>query len=145
LILLLQLNKTKHHERGINMEFMNYTIEIAIDSAWNVSHLSKDWRKKHWVCKITDGSKSVMWDCYGGSMADIDEIEALYYLLSDAETFIDIHTLDDIADEFGYTDYKEIKSVYEALRDAYNKAVQFFGTEDAFVEVLNKVRERIDE
>jgi hypothetical protein len=145
LILLLQLNKTKHHERGINMEFMNYTIEIAIDSAWNVSRLSKDWRKKHWVCKITDGNKSVMWDCYGGLMTDIDEIEALYYLLSDAETFIDIHTLDDVADEFGYTDYKEIKSVYEGLRDAYNKAVQFFGTEDAFVEVLNKVREQIDE
>jgi hypothetical protein len=62
------------------MEFMNYTIEIALDSAWNVSRLSKDWRKKHWVCKITDGNKSIMWDCYGGSMADLEETEALYYL-----------------------------------------------------------------
>jgi hypothetical protein len=122
------------------MEFMNYTIDIALDSAWNVPRLSKDWRKKHWVCKITDGNKSIMWDCYGGSIAELKEAEALYYLLSDAETFIDIHTLDDIADEFGYTDYEEIKNVYNGLRDDYNKAIQFFGTEERFCEVLEVLR-----
>jgi hypothetical protein len=126
------------------MEFMNYTVEIAIDSAWSVSHLSKDWRKKHWVCKITDGSKSVMWDVYGGSMAELNETEALYYLLSDAESFIDIHTLDDIADELGYTDYQEIKNVYNVLRDSYNKAIQFFGTEERFCEVLETLRQEYD-
>jgi hypothetical protein len=126
------------------MEFMNYTIEIALDSAWNVSRLSKDWRKKRWLCKITDGNKSIMWDVYGGSMADLNETEALYYLLSDAETFIDIHTLDDIADEFGYTDYREIKNVYNVLRDSYNKAIQFFGTEERFCEVLEELRQKYD-
>jgi phosphoglycolate phosphatase-like HAD superfamily hydrolase len=85
-----------------------------------------------------------MWDCYGGSMSDLNETEALYYLLSDAETFIDIHTLDDIADEFGYTDYQEIKNVYNGLRDSYNKAIQFFGTEERFCEVLEKLREEYD-
>jgi len=107
------------------MEFMNYTIEIALDTAWNVSRLSKDWRKKHWVCKITDGNKSITWDCYGGSMAELNETEALYYLLSDAETFIDIHTLYD-------------------LRDSYNKAIAFFGTEEKFCEVLEALRQEYD-
>jgi hypothetical protein len=126
------------------MEFMNYTIEITLDSAWNVSRLSKDWRKKRWLCKITDGNKSIMWDCYGGSMSDLEETEALYYLLSDAVTFIDTHTLDDIAHEFGYTDYEEIKNVYNGLRDSYNKAIQFFGTEERFCEVLEKLIEEYD-
>jgi hypothetical protein len=122
------------------MEFMNYTIEIEADSTWSVPFVSKDWRKKHWICSITDGNRAITWDCYGGSIADLKETEALYYLLSDAETFIDIHTLDDIADEFGYTDYEEIKSVYNGLRDNYNKAVLFFGTEERFCEVLEVLR-----
>ena len=124
--------------------FKNYAIEVSVDSAWNVPKLSKDWRKKHWVCKVTDGNKSITWDCYGGSMADLNETEALYYLLSDAETFIDIHTLDDIADEFGYTDYQEIKTVYNGLRDSYNKAIAFFGTEEKFCEILDALRQEYD-
>jgi hypothetical protein len=85
-----------------------------------------------------------MWDCYGGSMSDLNETEALYYLLSDAETFLDIDTLDDIANEFGYTDYQEIKNVYNGLRDSYNKAIAFFGTEKEFCKVLKKLREEYD-
>lgn len=115
---------------------MNYTIEIALDTAWNVSRLSKDWRKKHWICSITDGNRAITWDCYGGSMAELNETEALYYLLSDAETFIDIHT-------FGYTDYVD-KNVYNGLRDSYNKAIQFFGTDERFVEVLETLRQQYD-
>ena len=123
---------------------MNYTIEIEADSTQSVPFVSKDWRKKHWTCSITDGNRAVWWDCYGGSMSELEETEALYYLLSDAETFIDIHTLDDIADEFGYTDYQEIKNVYNGLRDSYNKAIQFFGTEERFCEVLETLREEYD-
>ena len=126
------------------MDFMNYTITIEADSAWSVPFTSKDWRKKHWICSITDGNRAINWDCYGGSMADLEEAEALYYLLSDAETFIDIHTLDDIANEFGYTDFNEIKSVYNGLRDSYNKAIQFFGTEEKFCEVLEALRQEYD-
>jgi hypothetical protein len=126
------------------MEFMNYTIEIKADSTWSVPFVSKDWRKKHWICSITDGNRAITWDCYGGSMAELKETEALYYLLSDAESFIDIHTLDDVADEFGYTDYQEIKNVYNCLRDSYNKAIQFFGTEERFCEVLETLREKYD-
>jgi hypothetical protein len=126
------------------MEFMNYTIEIEADSTWSVPFVSKDWRKKHWFCSITDGNRAITWDCYGGSMAELKETEALYYLLSDAESFIDIHTLDDVADEFGYTDYQEIKNVYNGLRDSYNKAIQFFGTEERFVEVLEELRQEYD-
>ena len=77
-------------------------------------------------------------------MADLGEAEALYYLLSDAETFIDTHTLDDIANEFGYTDFNEIKTVYNGLRDSYNKAIQFFGTEERFCEVLDALRQEYD-
>jgi hypothetical protein len=73
-------------------------------------------------------------------MAELNETEALYYLLSDAETFMDIHTLDDIANEFGYTDYEEIKSVYNGLRNSYNKAIAFFGTEKKFCEILEVLR-----
>ena len=124
------------------MEFMNYTIEVELDENWSVS--LADWREKHWICSITDGNRAVNWDCFGGSMADLEEVEALYYLLSDAETFIDIHTLDDIANEFGYTDFNEIKIVYNGLRDSYNKAIQFFGTEEKFVEVLEALRKEYD-
>jgi hypothetical protein len=124
------------------MKFINYTIAIGTDKNWNVS--TNDWREKHWVCSITDGNRGVMWDCYGGSMAELKETEALFYLLSDAESFVDIHTLDDVADEFGYTDYKEIKRVYNGLRDSYNKTIRFFGTEEKFCEVLEKLRQEYD-
>lgn len=124
------------------MEFLNYTIEIETDSDWNVP--TNDWREKHWICSITDGNRAVMWDCYGGKNASLEGTEALYFLLSDAETFIDFHTLDDIADEFGYTNYEEIKRVYNGLRDSYNKAIAFFGTEERFVEVLETLREEYD-
>ena len=121
------------------MEFMGYTIEVELDDNWNVS--LADWREKHWICSVTDGNRAITWDCYGGKNAEITETEALYYLLSDAETFIDFHTLDDIADEFGYTDFEEIKRVYNGLRDSYNKAIAFFGTEEKFCEVLDKLKE----
>ena len=118
---------------------MNYTIEVEADANWNVP--TNDWREKHWACSITDGNRAITWDCYGGKNASLEATEALYFLLSDAETFIDIHTLDDVADEFGYTDFKEIKRVYNGLRDGYNKAISFFGTEEKFCEVLDKLRE----
>ena len=121
---------------------MGYTIEIETDENWNVP--TNDWREKHWFCSITDGNRAMMWDCYGGKNAELRETEALFYLLNDAETFIDIHTLEDVADEFGYTDFDEIKRVYNGLRDGYNKAVAFFGTEEEFCEVLDKLREEYD-
>lgn len=121
------------------MEFMNYTIEVELDENWSVS--LADWREKHWNCSITDGNRAIVWDCYGGKNAEIEWTEALYYFLSDAETFIDLHTFDDIAHEFGYTDFEEIKRVYNGLRDSYNKVIQFFGTEEKFVEVLEALRQ----
>lgn len=124
------------------MEFMGYTIEIETDSTWHVP--TNDWREKHWNCSITDGNRAVMWDCYGGKKAELKETEALFYLLDDAETFINYNTLDDISNEFGYTDFEEIKRVYNGLRDSYNKAIAFFGTEERFVEVLEKLREEYD-
>jgi hypothetical protein len=124
------------------MDFMGFTIEIETDADWNVP--TNDWREKHWICSITDGNRAVMWDCYGGKNASLESTEALYFLLSDAETFIDIHTLDDVADEFGYTDYEEIKRVYNGLRDSYNKAVAFFGTEEEFCKVFEKLRQEYD-
>lgn len=103
----------------------------------------KEWRELHWKCTVKDklNRKQMSFDVFGGRLATMKPLEALYHIVSDACYFMDMDDVKDVMDNFGYTDYTEAKNVFKSLEKAYYKCRKFIGSDNDIIEIANELRE----
>lgn len=103
----------------------------------------KEWRKLHWKCTVKDklNRKQMSFDVFGGRLATMKPLEALYYFVDDACSFMNVRDVKDVMDEFGYKDYTEAKNIFKLLEKAYYKCRKFIGSDNDIIEIANELRE----
>lgn len=103
----------------------------------------KEWRELHWKCTVKDklNRKQMSFDVFGGRLATMKPLEALYYFVDDACSFMNVRDVKDVMGEFGYTDYTEAKDVFKLLEKAYYKCRKFIGSDNDIIEIANELRE----
>ena len=143
------------------MELLNGKFEVTFEdnaslrNAWEGAKQAKKYR-----IKFNETNKYCYIVIYGGSMASIDEKDALYHLLDDAFTYKDAKDYGDISkylvDMFGYDEYTEdvrgyyiknpaLKVIENGLREQYNKACNILhGGSDKIIDLLDEFREEYD-
>ena len=143
------------------MELLNGKFKVTIDNP-NAS-LTGGWNgaKKAKVFKVifNEINKRCFVKVYGGSMAEITEKDALYYLLDDATTYIDACYCGDvekyIIENFGYDEFvengyghlkknPEVTRIKKGLASQYERAFNIIGDDDKIVDLLNEFREEYD-
>ena len=97
---------------------------------------------KHWRCIVYDkpNRKQMSFDVFGGSMATMSPLEALYIYLDDACSYLNCEGAEDVMYEFGY-EYSEAKKVYKSLESAYFKLRKLGYTSDDIINDANELRE----
>lgn len=103
----------------------------------------KEWRELHWKCTVKDklNRKQMSFDVFGGRLATMKPLEALYYFVDDACSFMNVRDVKDVMDEFGYKDYTDAKNVLKSLEKAYYKCRKFIGSDNDIIEIANELRE----
>jgi hypothetical protein len=103
----------------------------------------KEWRELHWKCTVKDklNRKQMSFDVFGGRLCIMKPLEALYLFVSDACSFMNIDDIEDVMNEFGYTDYTEAKNVFKGLERAYYKCRKFIGSDSDIIEIENELAE----
>lgn len=103
----------------------------------------KEWQKLHWKCTVKDklNRKQMSFDIFGGRLATMKPLEALYYFVDDACSFMNVRDVKDVMDEFGYKDYTEAKNIFKLLEKAYYKCRKFIGSDNDIIEIANELRE----
>ena len=143
------------------MELLNNKFTVTIDNP-NAS-LTGGWKgakqAKVFRIKFNETDKHCFVKVYGSSMAQINEKNALYYLLNDALDYIDASYSDTIEqylvenfgyDEFVEDDYGSIKKnpeltrVARGLAEQYKRAFNIIGSNDEIVDLYNEFREEYD-
>lgn len=143
------------------MELLNNKFTVTIDNP-NAS-LTGGWKgakqAKVFRVKSNETGNHCFVKIYGGSMAQINEKDALYHLLSDAADFIDARYCGDIEqyliENFGYDEFvenayghlkknPELTRVKNGLADQYSKAFDIIGDDDKIVDLINEFREEYD-
>lgn len=125
---------------SVNYKGFKITLSDAdtnkLDKAWNGA-------AKHWTCKIRDitNRKQMSFDVFGGRLATMKPLEALYYFVDDACSFMNVRDVKDVMDEFGYKDYTEAKNIFKLLEKAYYKCRKFIGSDNDIIEIANELRE----
>jgi hypothetical protein len=148
----------KHKE--VNMELLNGKFEVTFEdnaslrNAWEGAKQAKKYR-----IKFNETGKYCFIVIYGGSMANIDEKDALNCLLDDALTYEDAKEYGDISqylvDEFGYEEYVEdtygyyiknpaLKRIENGLREQYSKACNILHGKAKIIDLLEEFREEYD-
>lgn len=126
------------------MQTTNYKKFVVTLSDEDTKKLDKAWSgaSKHWTCIVYDkpNRKQMSFDVFGGSMATMSPLEALYCFCSDAWDFINLDDASDLCNEFGY-DYPVGKKIYKKLEKAYFKCRRFIGSDDDILEIVNELRE----
>lgn len=104
----------------------------------------KEWRELHWKCTVKDklNRKQMSFDVFGSRLAIMKPLEALYYFVDDACSFMNVRDVKDVMDEFGYKDYTEAKNVFKSLEKAYYKCRKFIGSDNDIIEIANELREK---
>lgn len=69
---------------------------------------------------------------------------AFYCFMSDALAYIQNHTIDDFADEFGYTKISEAIRIYKACKASADKTLRIGLDEDRLCDLLNEINEMED-
>lgn len=143
------------------MELLNGKFEVTFEdnaslrNAWEGAKQAEKYR-----IKFNETGKHCFIVIYGGSMASIDEKDALYSLLDDACVYKDARDCGDISEylvsEFGYDEYvedyygnlkknPELKRVENGLREQYNKACNILnGSGYNIIDLLDEFREEYD-
>ena len=112
-----------------------------------------------YTVKCNETNKHCYVTVYGGSMATIDEKDALYYLLSDAVNYINARHYESISEylveEFGYDEYAEdvygrlrknpeLTRLEKGLTNQYKKAFNIIGDDNKIIDLLDEFREEYD-
>ena len=98
---------------------------------------------KHWTCIVYDkpNRKQMSFDIFGGSMATLKPLEALYQFCDDAMDYLNFNDAYELMKDFGYDDYKEAKRVFDGFQKAYFKCRKFIGSNDDINEIVEELRE----
>lgn len=127
------------------MEVVNYRgYEVALSDRDN-EKCNENWKCHHWRCIVYDkpNRKQMGFDVWGAQLADkMKPLEALHMFIDDAITAQQMDCVDDIMNEFGYTNYKEAKKVLDGLKRAYFKCRKFGIDDDTLYEIGNELREK---
>lgn len=142
------------------MELLNGKFEVTFEDnaslrgAWEGAKQAKKYR-----IKFNETNKYCYIVIYGGSMASIDEKDALYSLLDEAFTYKNGTVYGDfsqyLVDEFGYEEYTEdargyyiknpaLKVIENGLREQYNKACNILHGKAKIIDLLEEFREEYD-
>ena len=142
------------------MELLNGKFEVTFEDnaslrgAWEGAKQAKKYR-----IKFNETNKYCFIVIYGGSMASIDEKDALYNLLDDAFTYKDAKAYGDVSqylvDMFGYDEYvedvygnykknPELKRIENGLREQYNKVCNILHGKARIIDLLDEFREEYD-
>lgn len=142
------------------MELLNGKFEVTFEDnaslrgGWDGAKQAEKYR-----IKFNETGRHCFIVIYGGSTANIDEKDALYYLLSDAVDYmgakdykgIENYLINDLGyDEFVEDAYgrlkknPELKRVGESLRAQYNKACTLVGGADKLIDELEAFRNEYD-
>jgi len=142
------------------MELLNgkfevtFVANVSLRGAWEGAKQAKQFR-----IKFNETGEHCFVVVYGGSMANIDEKDALYCLLDDALTYKDAIHYGDVSkylvDEFGYEEYvedvygdyeknPELKRIENGLRKQYDKACNILHDKARIIDLLEEFREEYD-
>ena len=126
------------------MQTTNYKGFTVTLSDEDTNKLDKAWKgaKKHWRCIVYDKAnrKQMGFDVFGGSLATMQPLEALYCFCNDAYTYTIFDDGWDLTLEYGY-DYKTAMKVWKQLEKTYFKCRKFIGDKDDILEIVNELRE----
>lgn len=103
----------------------------------------KEWRELHWKCTVKDklNRKQMSFDVFGNRLSIMKPLEALYYFVNDAYSFMNVSDVEDVMGEFGFKNYTEAKKVFKSLEKAYYKCRKFIGSDNDIIEIANELRE----
>lgn len=142
------------------MELLNGKFEVTFEDnaslrgGWEGAKQAKKFR-----IKFNETGKHCFIIIYGGSMANIDEKDALYSLLDEAFTYKDAIAYGDVlqylVDMFGYDEYTEdyrgyyiknpaLKVIESGLREQYNKVCNILHGKARIIDLLDEFREEYD-
>lgn len=128
----------------INQRVVYKGFEVTLSNG-NANKLDKAFRgaEKHWTCVVKDkvNRKQMSFDVFGGRLCIMKPLQALYLFVSDACSFMNIDDIEDVMNEFGYTDYTEAKNVFKGLEKAYYKCRKFIGSDSDIIEIENELAE----
>ena len=124
-------------------EYKGFTVTL---SDADTKKLDKAWEgaSKHWRCIVYDklNRKQMGFDVFGGSMATMKPLEALYLFCDDACTYSCFEDAKDLMYAFGYETYAEAKRVYKSIERKYFKCRKFIGDDNDILEIVNELREK---
>lgn len=133
-------------ERMIKMQTTNYKGFVVTLSDADTNKLDKAWKdaRKHWRCTVYDkpNRKQMSFDVFGGSMATMTPLEALYLFCDDAYTYSCYEDAEDFQNEYGYNTLKEAKQIWKTIEKTYFKCRKFIGSDDDILEIVNELREK---
>lgn len=139
------------------MELLNNKFTVTFEDnaslrgGWESAKQAKKFR-----IKFNETGKHCFIIIYGGSMASINEKDALYCLLDDALTYKDAKDCGDVSkylvSEFGYDEYAEdaygnykknpeLKRIENGLRKQYEKACNILHGKAKIIDLLEEFRE----
>ena len=124
------------------VDYRGFTVTLSDE---DTNKLKKGWEgaKKHWRCIVYDKAnrKQMGFDIWGGSMATMSPLSALYCYVEDACDYMNVNDVEDVMHEFGYDDYSEARTVFLGLQKAYYKCRRFIGDDDVIIDIANELRE----
>lgn len=127
------------------MQTTNYKGFTVTLSDVDTNKLDKAWKgaAKHWRCIVYDkvNRKQMGFDVFGGAMATVKPLEALYSFTNDAMDYLSFDDAYELMEDCGYDDYKEAKRVFNGLQRAYFKCRKFIGSNDDINEIVEELRE----
>ena len=125
------------------MQTTNYKGFTVTLSDEDKEKCKESWQAKHWRCIVYDKTnrKQMGFDVFGGSMATMSPLEALYCFVSDACDYMNVDDAEDVMNEFGY-DYPQAKKVFKGLEGAYFKCRRFIGDDNDILEIANELQEQ---
>lgn len=126
------------------MQTTNYKGFTVTLSDVDTEKLDKAWSgaSKHWRCIVYDKAnrRQMGFDMFGGSMATMSPLEALYDFVSSACDFMNVTDVADVMCYIGYEDdYEEAKRVFKDLEKAYYKCRKFIGSEADIREIYEEL------
>lgn len=127
------------------MQTTNYKGFTVTLSEADTNKLEKAWEgaKKHWTCIVYDkpNRRQMSFDVFGGSLATMKPLEALYQFCDGAYTYSCFNDVECFRREYGYETYAEAKKVYKSFEKAYFKCRKFIGDIYDIYEIVHELSE----
>lgn len=122
-------------------EYRDWVITI---SDRDTAKCDEKWKREHWAVMVKDKTarKQMGFDVFGGgAVNNMHPVQALYLFISYAYEFINVDSVEDVMNEFGYNDYKTAKKVFKGLEKAYYKCRKFGLNDDDIIDILNELQD----